>query len=98
MKKIIKKFWGVGLILMLLSTLFIAATPVSAAEPLNWEMEVAETPTAMFYEIAAGTHVIDYATNDGITMYAITRSFAVTSVVTTGITETDNVSETLSIT
>ncbi len=36
MKKIIKKFWGVGLVLMLLSTLFIMAAPVSAADPLMW--------------------------------------------------------------
>jgi hypothetical protein len=74
MKKIITKFWGVGLILMLLSTLFIAATPVSAADPLNWEM-VVTGPSTMFYGLAPLSDVIDYASNDGMTMYAIISTF-----------------------
>lgn len=68
MKKIIKKFWGVGLIVVLLSSLFVVAAPVSAADPLNWEMKI-DAPSAIFYGLASGTDVLDYAFS-GTTGYA----------------------------
>ncbi len=72
MKKFITKFWGVGLIVVLLSSLFIAAVPTSAADPLNWEMKVADTPAAIpFAVLAPGTNIADYDIN-GMTMYAVT--------------------------
>jgi hypothetical protein len=74
MKKTIKKFWGVGLVLMLLSTLFIAASPVSAAEPLRWEMKI-DGPSGITYNLAAGTDVLDFAVDStGMTFYAVTGS------------------------
>ena len=97
MKKIIKRFWGVGLILMLLSSLFIAAAPVSAADPLNWEM-VVTGPSTLFYALSPGTDVIDYASNDGNTMYAITRNFGVTGAVSTTFVGANGLPETYTFT
>jgi len=68
MKRIITKFWGVGLILMLLSTLFIAATPVSAADPLTWNFKV-DAPSGAVWNMAPGTDITDFDVN-GMTMYA----------------------------
>jgi hypothetical protein len=86
MKKVIKKYWGIGLILVLLSTLFIAAAPTSAADPLKWEMKL-DAPSTLFGVLAPGTDVVDFATNDGVTMYAITRGFGITAAITTAFTE-----------
>ncbi len=70
MKRIIKKFWGVGLILMLLSTLFIAATPVSAADPLMWNYKF-DTPGGATWGLAPGSDIKDFAVSaDGTVMYA----------------------------
>jgi photosystem II stability/assembly factor-like uncharacterized protein len=70
MKKIIKKFWGVGLIVVLLSSLFIAAAPVSAADPLNWEAKL-DAPSSLFSVLSPGSDVLDYAFS-GTTGYAVT--------------------------
>lgn len=70
MKRIIKKFWGVGLIVVLLSSLFVAAAPVSAADPLNWEMKI-DAPSALFFGLAPGTDVLDFAVK-GPVLYTAT--------------------------
>jgi hypothetical protein len=77
MKKIIKKFWGVGLIVVLLSSLFVAAAPVSAADPLNWEYKT-DAPTWLFYGLDAGSDVLDYAFS-GMTGYAATGAMLLQS-------------------
>jgi hypothetical protein len=70
MKRIITKFWGVGLILMLLSTLFMAATPVSAADALMWNYKF-DTPGGGSWGLAPGTDIRDFAVSaDGMTIYA----------------------------
>jgi len=81
MKKFITKFWGVGLIIVLLSSLFVAGAPVSAADPLNWESK-SDAPSSMFGVLAPGTDVVDYDVN-GFTMYAITRAYGINAIITT---------------
>jgi hypothetical protein len=69
MKKIIKRFWGVGLIVIILSSLFMVA-PVSAADPMRWEMKTGG-PSGQFNAVSFGTTVYDYAiAPNGATMYA----------------------------
>jgi len=67
--KIIKKFWGVALVLILLSTLFFSAAPVSAAQVLRWENKT-DTPIALFNVLAPGSNIVGYDVN-GATMYAV---------------------------
>ena len=71
MKKIIRKFWGIGIIVVLLSSLLVAAVPVSAADPLNWEAKTDAPAAIPFAVLAPGTDVVDFAVN-GMTMYAVT--------------------------
>src|SRR4030042_1806168 len=85
MKKFITKFWGVGLIIVLLSSLFVAGAPVSAADPLNWESK-SDAPSSLFGVLAPGTDVIDYDVN-GFTMYAITRAYGINVINTLAFTE-----------
>jgi trimeric autotransporter adhesin len=71
MKKIIKKFWGVGLIVIMLSTLFVAATPVAAGDyALGNSFAI---PTGLFgnttISAAAGFGILDVAQSD-TTIYA----------------------------
>jgi len=69
MKKIVTKFWGVALIVMLLSTLFVAAAPVSAADPLTWNTE--SIPGVSGSVLLAGSDVTTMAVcYDGATIYA----------------------------
>jgi hypothetical protein len=70
MKKMIKKFWGVGLIVILLSSLFVVGAPVSAADPLNWEGKL-DTPSSLFKGLNPGSDVFDFAFS-GSTGYAAT--------------------------
>jgi len=63
--KTIKKFWGVALVVVLLSSLFVAATPVSAAEALRWEVKL-DAPSPMTLTIAAGTDPVDYDFNGSV--------------------------------
>jgi hypothetical protein len=70
MKKMIKKFWGVGLIVVLLSSLFVVGAPVSAADPLNWEMKI-DAPSGLFKGLNPGSDVLDFTFN-GATGYAAT--------------------------
>ncbi len=69
MKKFIKRFWGVGLIVIILSSLFVSAAPVSAAEALRWEGKVGG-PSTLFGVV--GTAVVyDFAMSaDTKTVYA----------------------------
>src|SRR4030042_4348496 len=60
MKKIIRKFWGIGLIVVLLSTLLVGALPVSAADPLNWEPKTDAPAAIPFAVLPPGTDVVDY--------------------------------------
>jgi len=75
MKKIITKFWGVALIVMLLSTLFVAAAPVSAADPLTWNTESIPGTTG---KVLLPSHdVASFAVgNDGTTIYAVSNEGA----------------------
>jgi photosystem II stability/assembly factor-like uncharacterized protein len=72
MKKVIKKFWGIALIVVMLSTLFIAATPTAAADPLKWNYTAGMLyfPGA-FYTQFPNTDIADFAVSaDGMTFYA----------------------------
>lgn len=71
MKKKLTRIWGVGLVIVLLSTLFIAATPASGAEPLRWEMSI-DQPFWLpgMYQIAPMTDISDYTIDStGMTLY-----------------------------
>jgi len=70
MKKIIKRFWGVGLIVIILSSLLMVAAPVSAADPLRWESK-SGGPSTKDNAISPGTTVYDFAVSpDAATIYA----------------------------
>ncbi len=75
MKKVIKKYWGIGLIIVLISSLFIAAAPVSAADPLNWEPKT-DSPSGAVWGLAPGTDILDFDVN-GATMYAALGTYLV---------------------
>jgi len=66
MKKIITKFWGVAIIVTLLASLFVAATPVSAND-LQYSAETYPN-TFIFGTITAGVQILDMAIN-GDTVY-----------------------------
>jgi photosystem II stability/assembly factor-like uncharacterized protein len=71
MKKAIKKFWGLGLIVIILSTLFVAAAPVSAANPLQWNSEA--IPSAAGYVLLPDSSIYGMAIGpDGMTIYVTT--------------------------
>jgi len=68
--KIIKKFWGIGLIVMLLASLFVVAAPASAGDPLTWNMEI--PPGATNNILVADLDIRDMAVaGDGSTVYAV---------------------------
>jgi photosystem II stability/assembly factor-like uncharacterized protein len=70
MKKRITKLWGVGLVIVLLSTLFVAAAPASAANPLTWNTEV--IPGTTGYVLLNPSDVTDIAIGeDGDVIYAV---------------------------
>ncbi|MCK4274344.1 MAG: hypothetical protein KAW90_05580 [Dehalococcoidales bacterium] len=76
MKKVIKKYWGIGLIIVLVSSLFVAAAPVSAGDPLKWEGHF-DGPSGGVYGLVPGSDILDYAIgNDGTTYYAVTGTNA----------------------
>jgi len=90
--KIIKKFWGIGLIVMLLASLFVVAAPASAGDPLTWNMEI--PPGATNNILVAGLDIYDMAlAGDGSTIYAVgkligTAEATVTATVTANFTNT----------
>jgi hypothetical protein len=61
MKKIIRKFWGVALIVVLLSTLFIGAVPVVNAGTLAWGAALGPTVAA-----ASDVNIVKVAPNGDI--------------------------------
>ncbi len=76
MKKLITKFWGVGLVIVLISSLFIAVAPASGAEPLNWEMRI-DVPFGGdgFWFVAPGTVIQDFDYDGtGMVMYAVSST------------------------
>jgi len=78
MKKAIKRFWGVGLIVIILSSLFVAAAPVSADD--NAWVADATTPSMIpFFTLAApNSDVADIAvssTGDAVWMVTGTDNF-----------------------
>jgi len=73
MKRKLIKLWGIGLVVVLLSSLFIAATPASAAEPLNWEMKI-DSPSGIpgVAHLQPGSDIRDFAfDSSGMIMYAV---------------------------
>jgi hypothetical protein len=73
MKKIISKFWGIAVIVVMLSSLFIAAAPVSAATPLTWNYDpsVPHYTAGSSWGLYPGTDIVDFAVSpDGMTVYA----------------------------
>jgi hypothetical protein len=72
MKKFIKRFWGVGLVVIILSSLFVSAAPVFAADPLRWESK-SGGPSPAFNAISNGNTVLSFAVaSNAATMYAAT--------------------------
>jgi hypothetical protein len=85
MKKIIKKYWGLGLILIILSSLFVAATPVSAVNPLTWNTEA--IPSAAGKVLLDSDGIWDIAIGpDGTTIYATTGDEYVYKSTNAGVT------------
>jgi hypothetical protein len=74
MKKVIKKSWGVGLIVIILFTLLVAfapASPVSAANPLQWNTEA--IPGTAGKVLLPDSDISGLAIGpDGTTIYAAT--------------------------
>lgn len=71
MKKIIRKFWGVGLVLILLSTLLVGALPQAAAANYTFSLDTSQ-PTAVNRILAPTTNfgIRDVAAS-GSTIYAV---------------------------
>jgi len=76
MKKKITKFWGVGVIVVLLASLLVAAAPTSAADPLTYQDGAAFLPAgAPFYQLAATAQIFDFEiASDGTTIYAVGKT------------------------
>lgn len=76
MKKVITKFWGVGLVIILLSTLFVgSAAPVAAAD-YNLAANVVVNPANVLFGgplVFNTTGIVDVA-QSGSTIYAITAN------------------------
>ncbi len=70
MKKKITRIWGIGLIVVLLTSLLVMAAPASAADPLQWNNEGIPGPPAS--GIVPGLEILDFAVaGDGMTTYAV---------------------------
>ena len=72
MKKLIKRFWGVGLLIIILSSLFVAAVPVAAAATPNiWASQ--NNPGGPYFQLNAGSDVADIAVQgSGAVTYVVT--------------------------
>jgi hypothetical protein len=67
--KIIKRFWGVGLIVILVSSMLLAAVPAAAADDNTWNEN--SGPSGNTYVIKAGADVTDFAVyGNGASIYA----------------------------
>jgi len=74
MKKYITKFWGVGLVIVLLSSLFLAAAPTSGAEPLRWEFHTGQ-PGGALWALIPSSNITSYAVAaDDSIMYAAVQA------------------------
>jgi photosystem II stability/assembly factor-like uncharacterized protein len=74
MKKVITKFWGVAIILVMLASLGImGAAPAAALTPLAWNLDISVpgyTPNSTWTEYP-GSDIMDFAVSpDGMTIYA----------------------------
>jgi hypothetical protein len=78
MKKIIKRFWGVAIIVVLLSSLFVAAPASAGAQAFSFAAE----PNWTSGITAVGTQILDFAvaTTNQNTIYAATTDNALKSV------------------
>ncbi len=75
--KTIRKFWGVALVVVLLSSLcMIGAAPASAVTPLGWNLDVSvPTQTSTTFTLYASTDIMDFSVSpDGMTVYAALRN------------------------
>ena len=87
MKKI-QKYWGIGLIIMLLASMLVMASPAAAGD-LTFTAQGAPSPYV--YQLADGTEVTDMAiAADGTTIYAVGNSAYVYKSVNAGVTWTRN--------
>jgi hypothetical protein len=77
MKKIIRKFWGVAIIVILLSSLFIAAAPAAADTALTWNLDIfmpSYVPATVWVQYP-NTDIMDFAVSpDGMTLYVALRN------------------------
>jgi hypothetical protein len=73
MKKIITKFWGIAIVLVMLASLCLVAAPVSAVTPLSWNYDVSvpvNIPATSWAQFP-GTSIVDFAISpDGMNIYA----------------------------
>ncbi|MGD0779596.1 MAG: hypothetical protein ABR954_02270 [Dehalococcoidales bacterium] len=83
MKKIIKKFWGVAFVLVMLSTLFVAAIPQASAGVLTFTQENQpnlNVPTKV-HITANNTVIYEFVVGyDNTTVYAATSNGALKSI------------------
>jgi hypothetical protein len=79
MKKAIKRFWGIGLIVIILSSLFVVAAPASGAV-YSWASDTTQpsTTNGLFSPVNAVTWgITDIAsTSDGSVIYAVASNTA----------------------
>jgi hypothetical protein len=66
MKKLITKFWGVGLIVILLSTMFVGAVPQASAATLAWSTAGSPNPALSNQIAVADVNIIKVASNGNI--------------------------------
>jgi hypothetical protein len=80
MKKIIKKFWGVAFVVVMLSTLFVAAIPQASASTLGYSK--ATLPGDVVGGITANnTEIYEFVVGyDNTTIYAATSNGALKSI------------------
>jgi hypothetical protein len=72
MKKTIKRFWGVGLIVIILCSLFVAPASVSADDN-EWMNQSVPGIIPNYQLVAAGTDVADIAVQvNGAVVFAVT--------------------------
>jgi len=87
MKKAIKRFWGIGLIVIILSSLVVMPASVSGGN-YSFSGDISQpSATNLILGPAAGFGVFDVAqTADGTTIYAVGKSKATPETVTATVT------------
>ena len=71
MKKIIRKFWGVGLVVILLSTLFAGAAPVANAATLAWSVAGTPLGVGFTWQLNPGTDVANVTVAPNGDLFAV---------------------------